>query len=123
MKKVFFITISILVGTIVVIGFLVFRPIPIVEEKDAITVKGIVVDIYDAGLGDVVFKLRENNTNYYINRGLERGLNVDSLKGKLIGSQVVFKYPNYWTPLDKEKTSRHISKVEFNNEVIFNELR
>ena len=122
MKKVIFITISVLVA-VIAFGVFIFKPIPTVKEKDTVTINGIVVDIYDAGLGDVVFKLSDNNTNYYINRGFEKGLNIDSLKKKLVGNQVVLKYPDYRTLLDKEEKSRHLSKVEFNNEVIFNELR
>jgi len=105
------------------LGLYFFRPVPIVKEKDAITVTGIVVDIFEAGVKDVVFKLNGDNVIYYVNRGLEHGLNIDSLKAKLVGNQVTLKYPDYWTPLDKDKKTRHLSKVEFNNEVLFNELR
>ena len=125
MKKViriYVITVSMVVAFII-LGLYFFRPVPIVEEKDAITVTGVVVDIYEAGVKDVVFKLSGDNVTYYVNRGLEQGLNIDSLKRKLVGNQVVFKYPDYWTPLDRDKKSRHLSKIEFNNEVLFNELR
>jgi len=33
------------------------------------------------------------------------------------------KYPKYWTPLDWNDKIKHISKVEFNNEILFNELK
>ena len=33
------------------------------------------------------------------------------------------KYPKYWTPLDWNNSVRHISKVEFDEEIIFNELK
>ena len=59
MKKViriYVITVSMVVAFII-LGLYFFRPVPIVEEKDAITVTGVVVDIYEAGVKDVVFKL------------------------------------------------------------------
>ena len=123
MKKVFFVTVAILFGALLIFGVLSLRPVPIVKEKDAITVEGIVVGVFEGGVNDVFFRLREDNVRYYVNRGTELGLNVDSLKKKLIGNQVVFKYPDYWTPLDWNNKIRHLSKVEFNGEIIFNELR
>ena len=125
MKKViriYVITVSMVVAFFIS-GLYFFRPVPIVEEKDAITVTGIVVDIYEAGVKDVVFRLSGDKVIYYVNRGLEQGLNIDSLKRKLVGNQAVFKYPDYWSPLDRGNKIRHLSKVEFNNEVLFNELR
>jgi len=125
MKKVIriYVIIASLVVVFFILGLYFFRPVPIVEEKDAITVTGIVVDIYEAGVKDVVFRLSGDKVIYYVNRGLEQGLNIDSLKRKLVGNQAVFKYPDYWSPLDRGNKIRHLSKVEFNNEVLFNELR
>ena len=60
---------------------------------------------------------------FYINRGLENGLELNNLKEKLIGNSIVVKYPKYWTPLDWNDKIKHISKVEFNNEILFNELK
>ena len=56
-------------------------------------------------------------------RGLEAGLVLDDLKAKLIGHEVVIKYPKYWTPLDWNNSIRHLSKLEFKDEVIFDELK
>ena len=120
--RIYLIIISLIV-VFFILGIFIFRPVPIVEEKDAITVTGIVVGVFEGGVNDVFFKLRGDNVRYYVNRGTELGLNVDSLKRKLVGNQVVFKYPDYWTPLDWNNKIRHLSKVEFNNEVLFNELR
>ncbi|NRB64696.1 MAG: hypothetical protein HRU40_16990, partial [Saprospiraceae bacterium] len=46
-----------------------------------------------------------------------------NLRKKLIGNAIIVKYPKYWTPLDWNNSIRHISKVEFKDEVIFNELK
>ena len=106
-----------------VIAVLILRPVPIVSEDKAIIETGVVKLIFEGGVNDVVFKLEDNNKRYYINRGLESGLTIKGLREKLIGEEVVFKYPRYWTPLDWNNEIRHLSKVEFNNEVIFNELK
>jgi hypothetical protein len=120
MAKKIFITLGVIVF---IIGLLIFRPVPIVKEDRAIAVKGTVMSIYEGGVKDVVFKLKDNHVKYYINRGLENGLELNTLKEKLIGNEVVIKYPKYWTPLDWNNEIRHLSKLEFGDEVIFNELK
>ncbi|MGO3182304.1 MAG: hypothetical protein ACTIJ9_05670 [Aequorivita sp.] len=111
-------------GLIVLItAVLVLRPVPIVSEGKAITEKGIVLDIYDGGGSDIVFRLEDNERKFYINRGLQAGLELNSLRERLIGNQIVLKYPKYWTPLDWNNKIKHISKVEFNNEIVFNEFK
>jgi hypothetical protein len=112
-----------IVALLIIAFFSIFRPVPIVAESEAIVEKGIVFDIYEGGVKDVAFRLENNQRVYYINRGLERGLNLKNLKNKLIGNEVVIKYPKYWTPLDWNNKIQHISKVEIKGEVIFNELK
>ena len=108
---------------LLIAGVSIFRPIPIVEESEALQVEGYVTDIYSGASFDIVFKITGSDKKYYINRGLERGLEMDILKAKLLGKKVLFKYPKHWTPLDWNESSMHISKVETKNEIIFNELK
>ena len=107
----------------IILAAFVFKPVPIINEKDSISEVGIVSEVYANKGNDVVFVMKTTKRRFYINRGLERGLELSSLKDKLIGKSVVVKYPEYWTPLDWNNTVRHISKVEFECEVIFNEFR
>lgn len=102
---------------------LIFRPVPIVKESNAIVESGVVKEIYSNKGNDIIFKLENRKRRFYINRGLENDLDLEDLKSKLIGSKVTFKYPKYWTPLDWNDEIKHLSKVEFNQEVIFNELK
>lgn len=108
---------------LLVIAVLVLRPVPIIHENNAIIEKGIVTEIYDGGGRDIVFLLESNKRKFYINRGLQKGLKLNALKQKLIGNQIVLKYPKYWTPLDWNNKTKHISKIEFNNEIVFSELK
>ena len=105
------------------IAVLIFRPVPIVPESMAISEIGIVKEIYSNKGNDIIFIMLNTDRKFYINRGLENGLELNNLKEKLIGNSIVMKYPKYWTPLDWNNSIRHISKVEFKNEVIFNELK
>lgn len=108
---------------ILIIAVLIFRPVPIVTEDKTISENGIVSEIYSNKGNDVIFVMENTERRFYINRGLENGLELNILKEKLIGNSIVVKYPKYWTPLDWNNSIRHISKVEFNDEIVFNELK
>ena len=117
------ITLVSLILIVSIIAVLIFRPVPIVSESKAISEIGIVKEIYSNKGNDVIFIMLNTDRRFYINRGLENGLELNNLKEKLIGNSIVMKYPKYWTPLDWNNSIRHISKVEFKNEIIFNELK
>ncbi|MFO7863575.1 MAG: hypothetical protein R6U85_06210 [Salinivirgaceae bacterium] len=123
MKKKLFIGLGSLLGLffILTLGF-ILKPVPIVTEDEALVEEGIVESISEGGTNDVLFILANSETRFYINRGLESGLDLGVLKEKLIGQKVVFKYPKYWTPLDWNDKIKHVSKVEFGNEIIFDEF-
>ena len=104
------------------LGILIFRPVPIPDEKDCLSLKGKVTDIYERGVKDVVFKLDGFDQEFYVNRGLERGLELNSLRAALINEEIVIKYPKYWTPLDPANSVRHISKIERERRTVFTEL-
>ena len=117
---------NLLIGTIILIvitALLILRPVPIVTEQEAISESRTVAHIFDGGNSDIVFRFHNDARIFYINRGLDEGLEIDLLKEKLLGNEVIIKYPKYWTPLDWNNQIRHLSKIEFRNETIFNELR
>uniref|UniRef100_UPI00404A3F20 hypothetical protein n=1 Tax=Flavobacterium sp. TaxID=239 RepID=UPI00404A3F20 len=64
----------------IIVVVMVFRPVPIVTEDQVITEQGIVEEIYEVSVDDVVFILENNKRKFYINRGLELGLKLDDLK-------------------------------------------
>jgi len=117
--KIFLIAFSL---AVVITAVLVLRPVPIISENEAITETGIVSDIYEDGDNDIVFRLENNERIFYINRGLQNGLEINTLKEKLIGNPIILKYPKYWTPLDWNDKIKHLSKVAFKDEIVFNEL-
>ena len=123
MKKIIKITLVSFSLIILIIAVLIFRPVPIVSESNAISEIGIVKEIYSNKGNDIIFVMENTDRRFYINRGLENGLELNNLKEILIGNSIVVKYPKYWTPLDWNDKIKHISKVEFNNEILFNELK
>ena len=105
-----------------VLAVLIFRPVPTVTASEALVARGIVTDIYEGGVHDVAFRLENNETVYYINRGLEQGLELPQLERQLMGKEITIYYPDYWTPLDWNDKIKHRAKVEINGQVIFSEL-
>lgn len=113
----------ILIGLVFLgLGILIFRPIPIPDQKDCLSVKGKVTEVYEAGFKDIVFKLQGLDKEFYINRGLERGLHLHELRANLINNEIVILYPKYWSPLDPANSIRHISKMEHDGKIVFTEI-
>lgn len=102
------------------LGVLILRPVPVPDEKDCLVVNGKVIEIFEDGVKDVVFKLEGLDKTFYVNRGLERGLELSKLRTALISKKITIKYPRYWTPLGN--SSKHISKIESAQGIIFSEL-
>ncbi len=106
-----------------IVAVSIFRPVPIVKESRALVHKGVVKNITTVGESDMVFWMENTNQRYYINRAIQNGMDLDSLRDLLIGREITIKYPKYWTPLDWNNSTRHLSKLEFDGKVIFNELK
>jgi hypothetical protein len=97
------------------------RPVPTPPEKECLIVTGVVEQITEAGVKDIVFKLKDNNNLYYINRGLENGFTLEGLRKDLTGKEVTIKYPDYWSLL-ANKSVRHISKLEHDGKIVYTEV-
>ena len=104
----------------VLIG-MALKPVPVGTEDKAIVVTGIVTEVYEAGYKDANIKLANSPITFYINRGLEHHLHMDSLK-KMINYEVTIKYPKYWTPLDWHNKTKHVSKLEYRAQIIYSEF-
>nr|WKN34275.1 hypothetical protein K4G66_18005 [Tunicatimonas sp. TK19036] len=102
---------------------LILRPVPMVTEDEALTVKGEVIHVAEGSSHDVVLTLADVDEHFYINRALEEDFTLPALKEKLLRKEVEIKYPSYWTPLDPTSQVRHVSKLSIDEEVIFSELK
>ena len=114
---------TILAGLIfVALVVLALRPVPISNEKDCLWLTGTVGEVYEAGFKDVVFKLQGLDKKFYINRGLERGLDLEKLRADLTNQEIDIIYPKYWTPLDPGNSIRHVSKIKHDGKTVFTEI-
>jgi len=75
-----------------------------------------IIKIAEVTSSDIVFS-DTHGDHYYINRGLERGLNLDSLNAKVLNKTVTLHLPKLWFG-----TSEHIAQLTVDNEVIFSEF-
>ena len=85
------------------------------EECVVIDIK--VTKITEDGVKDIVF--HDDGTDfYYINRGLEQGLNLDSLKIKVLNKTVTLHLAKVMGGI----TSEHISQMTLDDEIIYTEF-
>jgi hypothetical protein len=79
-------------------------------------VKAKIVKITEGSSYDIVF--HDAGTDfYYINRGLENGLNLDSLNAKVLNKTVTLHLPKLFYG-----TSEHIAQLAIDDEIIFTEF-
>ncbi|WP_353779175.1 hypothetical protein [Winogradskyella sp. 3972H.M.0a.05] len=86
------------------------------EECVVMTIK--VTNITEGGVKDIVFH-DAGSDFYYINRGLEQGLNLDSLKTKVLNKTVTLHLAKVLGGI----TSEHISQLALGDEIIYTEFR
>jgi hypothetical protein len=88
------------------------------EPKDCEEVSVKITDILEGSSHDIVFK--DNDfSSFYINRGLERGLNLDSLKTKVLNKTVTLHLAKV---MGGRLTSDHICQLKVNGDTLFTEF-
>lgn len=92
------------------------------KEADCITLSGTIAEIYEAGDKDIVIKLDGHNEHFYINRGLERGLDLNELTQTLKGREIEIKYPRKMRLMSPANSSAHILEMKFQGQPLFSEF-
>jgi len=90
---------------------------PINSRKDnSIEVIGIVDDLYEGGVKDLVFKLKNDSKIYYINRALENGFDLEDTKSDLIGKEIIIWYAKSWS-----NRSYHMTQFKHQDSIYYSE--
>ncbi|MBV7268901.1 hypothetical protein [Winogradskyella luteola] len=90
----------------------IYKPEP--HECEIVTAK---IDTLIAGpTFDIQFKTGMGNT-YYINRGIESGLNLDSLNAKVLNKTVTLHLPKLLFG-----TSKHIAQLALEDQILYTEF-
>ena len=74
--------------------YLVFSPIPAPTPENVVPLSGVVSKIHSPCCQDLVFDLEGQDRTIYINRGLEKDIDVETLKEQMIGQEVEFMVVN-----------------------------
>jgi len=96
--------------------------VPNATAENTITVKGKVVNIQEAGVKNVVFKLECDDISYYDNRGLDNGLDINELKKEYLNTDISLTFIEHNQLLHSLIDNRHLAKVEVNNDVVYSEM-
>ena len=98
--------------------FLVFKSCVINNPKpeECEIVKVTIKRITEGSSFDIVFH-DDGSDYYYINRGLEQGLNLETLNAKVLNKTVTLHLPKLLTG-----TSTHIAQMAISDEIIFTEF-
>jgi len=109
---------------LVLLTFLIVGLKPIDTSKEnSIEVVGTIKSVSEGGEKDLVFELENEETTYYINRGLENGFELDKSKSEFVGKKVTLNYAKSWTPLAPFGTTcKHITQISIDNKEVYSEF-
>ena len=98
------------------------RPITTLHMSNCKSASGIVQSIVAHERSkDINIRIGDEG-RYYINRGLEFGLTEADLKNKILGKEIIIHYADHWTPLDPSGLGRHVARVSYGDEIIFDKI-
>ena len=104
---------------VLLVAFFVFIVGPVDTSKEnSVQYAGVVESITEGPSYDIVFTMKDHPHTYYINRGLERGLDLASLQAELTGEQIELWYAKSW-PMN----GGHMTHLKHEGQVVFNEWK
>jgi hypothetical protein len=111
--------ISVIIISFLIASFFLLKSCIIQNPKpeDCVVIDIKVTKIIEGGVKDIVF-YDAGTDFYYINRGLEQGLNLDSLKTKVLNKTVTLHLAKILGGV----TSEHISQLALDDEIIYTEF-
>ncbi|MEM9327624.1 MAG: hypothetical protein AAGA85_18295 [Bacteroidota bacterium] len=100
-----------------------FQPVPLPNADNTVLVQGLISSVEaDEQTKDLVFAIEGSGDTYYVNRGMEMiGFDASDLD-QLVGKQVSLQYVRTTSPLEFIAGTHHISKIELEGFVAFDEL-
>jgi hypothetical protein len=95
------------------------------SRENSVPIKGSVSKVMAGGMKDITISLFRVDGLYYISKGVERGLNVDSLSAMLVNKQVTILYqvPGFFGKLVPQQSPRSINELKLGDKVIFSEFK
>ena len=107
---------------VLLIGILALRPISNIALEDTERVQGRLESIVtNEKTRDISLKIEGQESNYYVNRGLDKRSDLLSLMTEKKGSEVVIFYAKHWTPLDPFGKNKHVARIICDNDLVYDE--
>jgi len=113
------ITVFLFLGSFILLAL---RPIPQPTDNNCAFIQGSISQIVSTPEKDIFFELQNQESKYYINRGLELDLDIDDLKSNLLHKTVKIVYVDHWSPLDPFKSTQSIAQIEHSGEIFFSRI-
>lgn len=70
---------------------------------------------------DIQITLLNDDGRYYINRGMELGVNASSLES-IKNKNVSVWYAKHWSLLNYNKKYRHVTQIQIDDKIVFSEF-
>lgn len=116
---------AIIVFTVLIIAllFLVFRPIP-VSRENSIAINTTIDKVSEGSEDNIILKLNNASGIFYINHGLQKGLDLDTLQKELQNREVSVLYlkSNFFSGFSPVKGTKYITELKLGDKVIYSEL-
>ncbi|MGB0431524.1 MAG: hypothetical protein ACPGLV_13705 [Bacteroidia bacterium] len=119
-------------GKLIIIGvfscialfLLVFgMPIHSLNETQCNKVTGVMHQFQvHEGSKDIRLRIEGDNGKYYINRGLENGIDAEIMRN-LKDKEVEVWYAKHWSLLNYKSLVRHVGQITINGEVVYTEFK
>ena len=105
---------------LVALMLMALAPVPHPTPENTEQVSGMVEAITSRCCGDVEIEREGDAHRYYINRGVEAGLDVAALRQRLIGQVVPMRVVDRsWSPLDPLHKMAPVVGLELDEEVLY----
>ena len=121
-KRIYLTICFILFLIVMYLSFITFQPIKNVTKEQVGLKKGIVTKVQPGSGGDIYISLQNDPHNYYINNAKSFGLTPEKLEADILEKEVTLHHIKKWTPVSTDKVFPHISKLQVQNKVLYNEI-
>lgn len=103
--------------------YLSLSKVPAATQANCYTVQGRVAAITSPCCQDISFTLEGDDHQYYINRGLEQGLDLQALEDQLLHREIKLKViRRKWSLLDPHHLQAPIASIERGPSVVYSAL-
>lgn len=115
--------IAIILGALIVAFlfylFVIVKAGPIDSSKgNSVEITGKVEIMYEAGVKDLVFKLKNDPNTYYINRGLENRFDLQKIENELRNQDITLWYAKHRS---RPNGGGHMMQLQYKDSIYYTE--